>query len=47
MKKARINLGMSDADDFDLETRLSSLAEERRALLLNAGYTPEELDDGA
>lgn len=45
MKKARINLGMSDADDFDLEKKLSALAEERKALLINAGYTPEELSD--
>lgn len=44
MKKARINLGMSDADDFDLEKKLDSLAEERKALLMNAGYTPEELN---
>lgn len=45
MRKARINLGLTDADDFDLEKRLSALAEERRALLLRAGYTTEEIND--
>ena len=46
MRKARINLGLTDADDFDLEKRLTALAEERMALLLRAGYTAEEISDG-
>ena len=46
MKKARINLGLTDADDFDLEKRLSALAEERKALLIRAGYSTEEIIDG-
>ena len=46
MQKAKINLGLTDADDFDLEKKLSALAEERKALLLRAGYTTEEITDG-
>ena len=45
MAKARIRLGMSDADDFDLAQKIASLTEERKVLLIKAGYTPEEISD--
>ncbi len=45
MKKVRVKLGMSDDADFDLEAALAALAEERREILIRAGFSPQELED--